>query len=51
VPMTQAQIEQKFHICAETAVNPEAAKKIFAALNTLGEQPSFKDVWPLLRKD
>jgi len=51
VPMSKAQIEQKFNICAETAIKPEAAKKLFAALSTLGEQPSFKDIWPLLRKD
>jgi 2-methylcitrate dehydratase PrpD len=51
VPMSKAQIEQKFNVCAETAIKPEAAKKLFAALSTLGEQPSFKDIWPLLRKD
>jgi 2-methylcitrate dehydratase PrpD len=50
VPMTRAQIEEKFNVCAATAIKPDAEKKIFAMLSTLGEQPSFDEFWPLLRK-
>jgi len=51
VPMTKAQIEEKFNVCATTAIKPEAAKKILAMLSTLGEQQSFDEFWPLLKKD
>ena len=51
VPMTRAQIEEKFMVCATTAIKPEAAKRLLAELTVLGEQPSFKDVWPLLRTE
>jgi len=50
VPMTKAQIEEKFNVCAATAIKPEAAKKILAMLSALGEQQSFGDFWPLLVK-
>jgi 2-methylcitrate dehydratase PrpD len=50
MPMTKAQIEEKFIACATTAVEPDAAKKILAMLSTLGEQQAFNDFWPLLRK-
>ena len=46
----QAQIEEKFTVCATTAIKPDAAKKILAMLSTIGEQPSFDELWPLLRK-
>jgi hypothetical protein len=49
--MTKAQIEEKFNICATTAIKPEAAKKILAMLSTLGEQKSLDEFWPLLKKD
>ena len=48
VPMTKAQIESKFTVCATTAIKPEAAKKLLALLSTIGEQPSFRQAWPLL---
>jgi hypothetical protein len=48
--MTKAQIEDKFNVCAVTAVKPEAAKKILAMLSTLGERKSFDEFWPLLQK-
>jgi 2-methylcitrate dehydratase PrpD len=51
VPMTTAQIEEKFTACATTAIKPDAAKKILAMLGTLGEQKSFDEFWPLLRTD
>ena len=49
-PMSRAQMEAKFLDCAAQAVPPDAAKKILATLGTLGEQPSFGDFWPLLRR-
>ena len=49
VPMTKAQIEEKFNVCAVTAIKQDAAKKILAMLSTLGEQQSFDNFWPLLR--
>jgi hypothetical protein len=48
--MTKAQIEEKFNVCAATAIKPDAAKKILAVLSTMGEQQSFDEFWPLLRK-
>jgi len=50
VPMSKAQIEEKFTVCAATAIEPDAAKKILATLGSLGEQKSFDDFWPLLRR-
>ena len=48
-PLTPAQIEAKFMDCAVQAVDKERAGRIFAALQTLGEAPSFDELWPLLR--
>ena len=50
VPMTAAQIKAKFDVCAAQAVDQATAKKIYATLSTLGDQPSLTDFWPLLRK-
>ena len=36
--------------CAAQAVAPDAAKQILATLRTLGEQESFAQFWPLLRR-
>ena len=49
-PMSPAQIEDKFLDCAAQAVAPDAAKQILATLRTLGEQESFAQFWPLLRR-
>ncbi len=49
VPMTRAQIEEKFMICATTAIKPDAAKKLFAMLSGIGDQPSSDELWPLLK--
>jgi 2-methylcitrate dehydratase PrpD len=49
-PMSPVQIEEKFLDCAAQAVTPETAKKILAALRTLGDAPSFDALWPLLRR-
>ena len=48
--MSQAQIEAKFLDCAKQAVREDAASKILATLSTLGEQKSFDEFWPLLRR-
>ena len=50
VPMTEVQLEEKFHDCAAQAVAADSAKKILAILNTLADRPSLGDLWPLLRK-
>ena len=49
-PLTQAQIEEKFMDCATHAIDKAAADRILAALKTLGDQQSFDDFWPLLRR-
>jgi 2-methylcitrate dehydratase PrpD len=49
-PMSGAQMEEKFFDCAKEAVTADAAKKILATLATLGEQQSFDELWPLLRR-
>jgi 2-methylcitrate dehydratase PrpD len=49
-PMSPAQIDDKFLDCAAQAVTPEAAQKILATLRTLGEEGSFAEFWPLLRR-
>jgi hypothetical protein len=49
-PMSPAQIKAKFDSCAAQAIGNSAAEKIYAMLNTIGEQPSFAEFWPLLRK-
>lgn len=49
-PMSQAQIQEKFLDCASRTVSANVAKRIFALLNTLRNQPSFKEFWPLLRR-
>jgi 2-methylcitrate dehydratase PrpD len=50
VPMSAQQIKAKFDVCAAEAVDKMTAGKIYATLSSLGEQPSLKDFWPLLRK-
>jgi 2-methylcitrate dehydratase PrpD len=49
-PLTPAQIEQKFADCAVHAVDKDTAGKIFAALQSLGQAPSFEAFWPLVRR-
>ena len=50
VPLTAQQLKHKFMVCAETAIDTVAAEQIYAMLSTLGEQKSFDDFWPLLRR-
>jgi hypothetical protein len=49
-PMSSAQIKAKFDICAAQAIDNSAAEKLYAMLSTIGEQPSFVELWALLRK-
>jgi hypothetical protein len=49
-PMSPAQLEEKFLDCAKEAVDADAARRILAVLRVLGEQSSFDDFWPLLRR-
>src|SRR5215470_12098008 len=48
-PLTREQIEQKFMDCAAHAVDQATAAKIFTAMQTLGQAPSFESLWPLVR--
>ena len=50
VPLTPQQVEEKFFSCAERTVDMAAATKIFAFLGRLDEEPSFADLWSLLRR-
>ena len=50
LPMTKAQLEEKFNDCAAQAVSADVAKKILATLNALPERRSFDDFWTLIRK-
>ena len=50
VPMTQAQVEEKFSDCAAQVMSKDVAAKILATLNSLPERRSFDDFWTLLRK-
>jgi 2-methylcitrate dehydratase PrpD len=50
MPMTQAQLEEKFLDCAAQSVRADMAKKILATLNTLAEQRSLETLWPLIRR-
>ena len=49
-PMTAAQIEAKFDVCAAQAIDKAAAEKLYAMLSTLGDRPSLDGLWPLLRR-
>src|SRR5262249_19417486 len=49
VPMTQAQVEDKFLDCAAQAVSAEVGRKILGVLNRLPEG-SLGELWPLLRR-
>jgi 2-methylcitrate dehydratase PrpD len=50
LPMTQAQLEDKFYDCAALVMDKGRAGKILAILNELPSRPSFDDFWPLFRK-
>ena len=50
VPLSKAQVQEKFMDCATQTINAEAAKQLFAIASTITERPSFGDFWTLLRK-
>jgi 2-methylcitrate dehydratase PrpD len=50
LPMSQAQLEEKFHDCAAVVIDKGRAAKILAILNGLPGRDSLDDLWPLLRK-
>ena len=50
-PMSPAQMREKFFDCsAHAGVARPVAEKIAATLDRLGEQPSFAEFWPYLRR-
>jgi 2-methylcitrate dehydratase PrpD len=50
-PMSPAQMREKFFDCAAHAgVERPVAEKIAGVLDRLGEQPSFGELWPLIRR-
>ena len=50
LPMSQAQLEEKFYDCAALVMDKGRAAKILAILNALPAARSFDDFWPLFRK-
>jgi 2-methylcitrate dehydratase PrpD len=50
-PISPAQMREKFFDCAAHAgLDRPVAEKIAATLDRLGDQQSFTEFWPLLRK-
>jgi 2-methylcitrate dehydratase PrpD len=50
LPMSQAQLEEKFFDCAAVVIDKERAAKILAILNAMPARDSFSDFWPLFRQ-
>jgi 2-methylcitrate dehydratase PrpD len=50
LPMSQAQLEEKFYDCAALVMDKGRASQILAILNALPTRASFDDFWPLFRK-
>jgi 2-methylcitrate dehydratase PrpD len=50
LPLTEAQVEEKFMDCAMQTISEDAARKLFAIASTITDRPSFGDFWSLLRK-
>jgi len=50
LPMSQAQLEDKFYDCAALVMDKARAAKILAILNALPSRTSFADFWPLFGK-
>ena len=50
VPLTAAQVEEKFFDCAAHAVERPAATQIFAFMNRFEQEPSFAPLWPLTKR-
>jgi 2-methylcitrate dehydratase PrpD len=50
IPLTPAQLEEKFMDCATQTVSADSAKKLFAIVNTIDKQETFGAFWTLIRK-
>jgi 2-methylcitrate dehydratase PrpD len=50
VPLTAAQVEEKFFDCAAHAVDRPAATRIFAFMNRFEQEPSFAELWTLAKR-
>jgi len=50
IPLTPAQLEEKFMDCATQTVSADAAKKLFAFVNTFEKQETFGEFFSLVRK-
>ena len=50
IPLTPAQLEEKFTDCATQTVSADTAKKLFAFVNTFEKQETFGDFFSLIRK-
>jgi len=50
IPLTPAQLQEKFMDCATQTVSADSAKKLFAFVNTFEKQAAFGEFWTLIRK-
>jgi 2-methylcitrate dehydratase PrpD len=50
VPMTPAQVEEKFMDCATQTVSADAARKLFGFVRAIDKQPGFGEFFALVRK-
>jgi 2-methylcitrate dehydratase PrpD len=50
VPLTAAQVEEKFFDCAAHAVERPAATQIFAFMNRFEQEPSLAPLWTLTKR-
>jgi 2-methylcitrate dehydratase PrpD len=50
IPLTPAQLQEKFMDCATQTVSADTARKLFAFVNTFEKQAAFGDFWTLIRK-
>jgi 2-methylcitrate dehydratase PrpD len=50
VPLTKAQVEEKFMDCAMQTISEDAARNLFAIVSTISDRPSFGDFWRLVQK-
>ena len=50
IPLTPAQLEEKFMDCATQTVSADTAKKLFAFVNTFEKQETFGEFFSLIRK-
>jgi 2-methylcitrate dehydratase PrpD len=50
MPLTPAQVEEKFFDCASHTVDKPAATQIFAFMNRFEQEPSLAQLWPLTKR-